>query len=212
MKKNNIRFISGLSALLVLASLTGCSSRKKIEKLSNEFMLANEQIENIPRYTFHYETDTFDVQGEIDKLGISNNCYFPREMYKVIRYIDYNHIERIGIVKVIHCYDAGIDKKVESEHYEVYDVFNNNYIFSYNKNNEIDSSEVLDLMFLGDIDNIRDIVISKGMDSMYTDSVLSMINDRNSLLLSNVAEVYVLLVNSSNRLRNNIMQLKMGNY
>jgi len=163
-----------------------------------------------PEIDLHYDTDTIDEEEEISKLGIIEDEINPTIMYKAIQYVDRNQIERIGIVEVHIKFNVNENKNIESEYYEVYNVFNGDYLFTCENFDYISNNEVLYLMKYGNLDSLKDIVIRKGMNKYYVESVFSSIKDKNNLSLSEVARVYVLLVNSSNRL-NNEMQLKMSN-
>lgn len=205
------RIYSGIAACILTFSLTsGCSLKKEEVKETESSLEIHEPVLE-EKYVFHYETDTIDAQSEIDKLGIIKDESLPKDVYKVIRFIDNNHFERIGIVKAYVKYNTNENGEVVSEYYEVYDVFNNNYLFTCDNLDDIHTDEIYYISSYDKLDKLRDIVISKGMDETYTDSILSTINGRNNLSLSEVAYVYVMLVRSNNRLDNSNIQLKMSN-
>jgi hypothetical protein len=216
--KNNTktRIISSLAALIVMLSLTsGCSKINESEKESEESDTTNIEIVQTTNepviYELHYETDTVDVDSEIDKLGIVDDESYPRNVYKVIRYIDNDHYERIGIVKAYVQYKVDEEKNVVSEYYDVYNIFNNEYLFTCDNFDNVSNDEVFYLTSFDKLDSIRYVVVSKGMNEEYVDSVLATIKGKNNLSLREVAYVYVMLVNSNNRLQSNEMQLKMSN-
>ena len=61
------------------------------------------------------------------------------------------------------------------------------------------SSDVISVLDQGDLLDLRDIVIKKGLDSSYAYSVMSDDIKDKTLSTYDVARMYVLLVNSNNR-------------
>lgn len=213
MNETSKKFLYSIAAILLAYNMTGCMEEdtEKEQVTFNPSNYIHESVEEKkPEIELYYDTDTIDEEEEISKLGIIEDEINPTIMYKAIQYVDRNQIERIGIVETHIKYNVDENKNIESEYYEVYDVFNGNYLFSCDNFDFISNDKVLYLVSYGSIDKLKDIVIKKGMNRDYVESVYSSIKNKNSLSLSEVARVYVLLVNSTNRL-NNEMQLKMSN-
>jgi hypothetical protein len=202
-----------LAVIITASSMSsGCETRSSENEkvVFNPSNYIHESVEEVPRVELFYESDTVNVEDEVNSLGITYEENMPRMIYKAIQYVDRDGIERIGIVKVYVKYSIKEDR-IESEYYEVFDVFSSKYLFTCDSFDHISNKEVLYLISYGKLDTLKDIVINKGMDKEYVEKVFSTLKDKDNLSLSEVAEVYVQLVNSENRLKNEDMKLKMSN-
>ena len=98
------------------------------------------------------------------------------------------------------------DKKIVDTNYNCCNAFNGDLILRVHdiKNiKDFESNEVYYLMEYGSLLGLRNSVISKGLDKTYAYNVLSDGVYNKSLSLYDVARIYVLLVNSDNRVETN---------
>lgn len=210
MTKTRLRFISTLAAFLfVITTYSGCTLDKdKSDNTESSYYV--EAVSEVPRVQLHYETDTIDLEDEINKLGIREDKVLPKSVYKAISYIDSDHIERIGVVKIYLRYIVE-EGEVVGYYYDVCNVFNDYFLFSCDSFDDVHNEKVIKLNKIGKLEELGDIVAEKGMDTGYVQSVVARISNKDSLSLREVAEFYVSLVNSFNRIQNKPdMQLKIS--
>lgn len=207
-KKKKLQLLSLSAALVMMCSLGGCS--KNVSNTNNnesEEAVIEEVVEEPVRYEFHYYNDTVDIEEAINGLGINKNDSFPYDSYRFIRYVDYDNHEMFAIVIGYVNYITDEEGHITDTVYYYYDAFNGEFMFGtrdYGKEvKSITSDKILYLMDYGKLIDLRECVISKGLDSDYAYSVMG--NDIKSKSLStyDVARMYVLLVNSTNRYEKN---------
>ena len=179
-RKNDIDFGTLGAALLILLGVVGVRmGLNKLVEERNEEASAMEETLNEPThepvvYYLHYENDTVDVEESINSLNISEDKSFPYECYKYIRFVDYDHIERYAIVNVYVDYLTDENKNVTATVYKYVDTFSGRELFTTtdkDKIKEIDNEEVMHLMEYGDLLELRESVISRGLDINYAYSV-----------------------------------------
>ena len=213
-KKKKIQLLSLTSALLVTLSVVGLrisnENKKENEPISNEEFIADVTFDSIEsKYDFHQVSDTYDVDAAIGELGIVENKMLPYNMYKVIRFIDKEHYEKIAVVECYLNFTVDENGNITGYYYDMYDMFTKNYLFStYVYDNtlkinvyDLPSDEVLRVLSYGDLLDLREIALSKGMDENYVDSVATDNIEDRSLLVSEAGRMYVMLVNSYNRVK-----------
>ncbi len=217
------RLISIVSVLILcLSTASGCIGKKENKKTNSELTYEeiidiNNRINALPKYGITYNTDTYDVDKSISDLGIVDNKVLPYDMYKVIRYIDKDNNEIISIVNLYTNFVVE-NNEIISTYYTLVDAFTKNEILTTipDKNGEVildnlyEDSNILKVLDFGELIELRDIVISKGMDPEYAFSIMNDYLTDKSLLVSEVGRMYVLLVNSQNRLHNNFNVLIVG--
>lgn len=211
-KKNQT--IAGLLAGVMVVSGACAYALSKSDKNTEEVIPSTSvtTVTEYPKHEFHYYNDTVDVDAEIDKLNITNNDSFPYNTYKVIRYVDSNHFERIAIYHVYVTFLTDNEGKITDTLYTYQDVFNGEqFLTTTDGLNEhvgdgiienYNSNDVLLILDQGDLLDLRDIVIKKGLDQSYAYSVMSDDIEDKTLSTYDVARMYVLLVNSMNRSTN----------
>ena len=205
-RRRKIQLMSIISAGIVLGSVVSTridvNNRKKDNNSEETFVEETTTYEPIV-YEFHYYNDTIDENEEINKLGIVNDSSSPYNCYKYIRFVDFDSRERYAIVKSYVDYILDEDKKVIDTIYTFVDAFDGKVLFTtkdYRKISEFNSDIIWYLMECGDLLELKDSVISKGLDINYATSVMSSDIEHKSLSIYDVARYYVLLVNSKNRL------------
>lgn len=205
-RRRKIQLMSIISASIVLGSVVSTridvNNRKKDNDSEETFVEETTTYEPIV-YEFHYYNDTIDENEEINKLGIVNDSSSPYNCYKYIRFVDFDSRERYAIVKSYVDYILDEDKKVIDTIYTFVDAFDGKVLFTtkdYRKISEFNSDIIWYLMECGDLLELKDSVISKGLDINYANSVMSSDIENKSLSIYDVARYYVLLVNSKNRL------------
>ncbi len=205
-RRRKIQLMSIISAGIVLGSVVSTridvNNRKKDNDSEETFVEETTTYEPIV-YEFHYYNDTIDENEEINKLGIVNDSSSPYNCYKYIRFVDFDSRERYAIVKSYVDYILDEDKKVIDTIYTFVDAFDGKVLFTtkdYRKISEFNSDIIWYLMECGDLLELKDSVISKGLDINYANSVMSSDIENKSLSIYDVARYYVLLVNSKNRL------------
>ena len=205
-RRRKIQLMSIISAGIVLGSVVSTridvNNRKKDNNSEETFVEETTTYEPIV-YEFHYYNDTIDENEEINKLGIVNDSSSPYNCYKYIRFVDFDSRERYAIVKSYVDYILDEDKKVIDTIYTFVDAFDGKVLFTtkdYRKISEFNSDIIWYLMEYGDLLELKDSVISKGLDINYANSVMSSDIENKSLSIYDVARYYVLLVNSKNRL------------
>ena len=205
-RRRKIQLMSIISAGIVLGSVVSSridvNNRKKDNNSEETFVEETTTYEPIV-YEFHYYNDTIDENEEINKLGIVNDSSSPYNCYKYIRFVDFDSRERYAIVKSYVDYILDEDKKVIDTIYTFVDAFDGKVLFTtkdYRKISEFNSDIIWYLMECGDLLELKDSVISKGLDINYANSVMSSDIENKSLSIYDVARYYVLLVNSKNRL------------
>ena len=205
-RRRKIQLMSIISAGIVLGSVVSTridvNNRKKDNDSEETFVEETTTYEPIV-YEFHYYNDTIDENEEINKLGIVNDSSSPYNCYKYIRFVDFDSRERYAIVKSYVDYILDEDKKVIDTIYTFVDAFDGKVLFTtkdYRKISEFNSDIIWYLMEYGDLLELKDSVISKGLDINYANSVMSSDIENKSLSIYDVARYYVLLVNSKNRL------------
>ena len=208
--KKNQTIASLLASIMVVSGACAYSLSKSDnmeEKIEPKTKITT--IEDYPKYEFHYYNDTVDVESEIDKLNINNNDMLPYNTYKVIRYVDSNHFERISIYHVYVTFLTDSEGKITDTLYTYQDIFSGEQFLTTTDglNDHVgdgrienyNSSDVISVLDQGDLLDLRDIVIKKGLDSSYAYSVMSDDIKDKTLSTYDVARMYVLLVNSNNR-------------
>lgn len=205
-RRRKIQLMSIISAGIVLGSVVSTridvNNRKKDNNSEETFVEETTTYEPIV-YEFHYYNDTIDENEEINKLGIVNDSSSPYNCYKYIRFVDFDSRERYAIVKSYVDYILDEDKNVIDTIYTFVDAFDGKVLFTtkdYRKISEFNSDIIWYLMEYGDLLELKDSVISKGLDINYANSVMSSDIENKSLSIYDVARYYVLLVNSKNRL------------
>lgn len=196
------RLISLLGVITILLSLPGCKKNEETNNTSVSYDTVNEEINAMPKYHFYYENDTYNLEESIDGLGIVNDGFYPYDTYKVLRYIDYNNEEKFAIARCYVDYVKDGNKGVADEIYYYYDVFNGNYLLGTYERRDIktiNSDVVYYLIEQVDLLDLKEIVIRKGLNADYVNSVMSDDIKNKSLSVSEVARMFVLLVNSNNR-------------
>ena len=206
--KNNIDFASLGAAVLILLGVIGLRASlnsKKDVYSEPEVNVIEETTQEpaTPVYSFYYTNDTVDVEASINDLRIYWYREYPYDCYKYIRFVDYDNYERYAIVNVYVDYLTDVDKNVVETVYNYMDVFSGRLLLTTNDKRDIkeyNSSEVMYLMECGSLLELRESVISKGLDTNYAYSVMSDDIENKTLSSYDVARYYVLLVNSKNRL------------
>lgn len=208
-KRKQIQIVSLMSAALVLAGvvLNRISNDREDNKIYEDIVIkekvSDESKEESIRYQFHYSNDTVDVEDEISKLGITNNDSNPYNMYKFIRFVDFDSRERYAIVNGYVDYVFDEENNVLNTIYTYVDVFSGRVMLTtsdYREINEFNSDVIWHLMEYGNLLGLRDSVISKGLDETYAYSVMGDEIKNKSLTQYDIARYYVLLVNSANRM------------
>ncbi len=158
------------------------------------------------RYEFHYYIDTQDIDTEINKLNINNNDYYPFDTYKYIRFVDFEQRERIAIVHILVDFLKDENNNIKDTIYTYVDAFNGNILLATNQNNvpeEYTSDIVKYIMDYGNLKDLKETMISKGLDSNYANSIIYKELFDRSLSTYDAARIYVSLVNSNNRVKYN---------
>lgn len=208
-KRKQIQIVSLMSAALVLSGvvLDRISDNREKNRIYEDIVIEDtikdEPEEEPIRYQFHYYNDTVDVESEISKLGITNNDSNPYNVYKFIRFVDYDSREKYAIVNGYVDYEFDDENNVLNTIYTYVDIFTGKVMFTtsdYKEIKEYNSDVVWYLMEYGDLLGLRESVISKGLDEEYARSVMGDDVKNKSLTASDVARYYVLLVNSANRI------------
>ena len=204
------RLIAFISLLIVLLSLSGCHSKKNEDTKEKDIKEVIAEINNLPKYEFHQVSDTVDVEEAIDSLNIESDDVLPYDVYKVLRYIDMDGYERIPVVKVYLEYVVDENGSVIGEKYSFYDAFSHEYLFTCDDLENIECDNIQYVMSFGKLSDLKKIALSKGMDSSYVEGVFDDSVSKSSLSTSEVARIYVMLINSYNRLNNSdILRLNM---
>ena len=169
-RRRKIQLMSIISAGIVLGSVVSTridvNNRKKDNNSEETFVEETTTYEPIV-YEFHYYNDTIDENEEINKLGIVNDSSSPYNCYKYIRFVDFDSRERYAIVKSYVDYILDEDKKVIDTIYTFVDAFDGKVLFTtkdYRKISEFNSDIIWYLMECGDLLELKDSVISKGLD------------------------------------------------
>ena len=211
MKKNVSvgAFSLGAAALLLagVVSLRCVDNKLQEVREKREVKKTNveEVINEMPRYEFHYYNDTVDVEESVNSLGITKNDSYIYESYRFIRFVDNDHREKYAICVPYVEYEVDEKGEVINTIYNYYDAFNGTFLLSTNDKKTIQSYNsdlILYLMESGKLLDLKKSVISKGLDEEYANSVMGNDIKNKSLNTYDVARMYVLLVNSSNRLEN----------
>lgn len=212
-KNNKQEIASILASVLVLSGAASYALAKEdsanVEVDDNNTYITYDE----PKYVFHYENDTVDVDEAIRELNINNNSTYPYNTYKVIRYVDSNHFEKIAICHIYTSFLTDNEGKITDTIYTYEDAFNGNQLLTTtdglndhvgdHRIESFTSGDVLLIMDQGDLLDLRDIVIKKGMGISYAYSIMSDDIKDKSLSTEEVARMYVLLVKSNNRNINN---------
>ena len=208
MKKKKVDIVSLFGAALILfgASTIGyivSGGSKNEDTNSDEVTIIEDDSSAIIKYGLNYTNDTVDVNESIESLHLYQNNVYPYSSYKYVRFIDYDNNEKYSIVNVFVDFLSDPDKNVVETVYNYVDVFRGRTILSTNDRDKVRdyiSNEVQLLIEIGDLLELRNSVISKGLDIGYAYSVMGDDIVNKSLSAYDVAWYYVLLVNSSNRL------------
>lgn len=210
--KKSAELASFGAALLVLLGVVGIRSNinaKRISEPIEEAVVTVEpqKYEEI-RYIFQYTNDTVDVDESIKSLNISESNDFPYKSYKFIRFVNFDNHEIYAIVNVYVDYLTDVDKNVVETVYRYVDAFSGRVLLTTNDRDDIvefNSDVVQYLMEYGSLLELRESVISKGLNTDYAYSVMDDSIKNKSLSTYDVARYYVLLVNSKNRLEQGYM-------
>ena len=202
-KIKRLQLIS-LSALLLMLHGCGLNPNRTSNKEETNNNGVYEELNN--KYVFHYYNDTYDVESAINRLGITRNDDYPYGSYRYILYLDNSHIERYEIVIGYANYIVNEEGNVIDTIYDYYNAFTNEYVFSTRNIKDINSFEsdkIYHTMEFGKLCELRDSVISKGLDRDYAYSVVKDDIKNKVINTSEAARIYVLLVNSFNRIESN---------
>ena len=123
------KVLAGMVALLVTLNICSCS-HKKYDKNVPTNNSDNYYSSLEPKYIFHYENDTVDVEDSIDRLGLTNNDNMPYSTYKVFRIIDQNNFEKIVITNAYVSYLTDNEGNVINTLYSYVDAFNGELLFT----------------------------------------------------------------------------------
>ena len=210
-KRRKLQILSLGATIMMICGVMGCNTDNKTNNNKEEVAVI-EEVENQNAqviYEPHYYNDTIDIDEAINSLGINRDENYPYDSYRFVRFVDNSSYERFTIVVGYVDYVTEEGKIIDTI-YNYYDAFNGDFIFStrdYRKVNTIESNVIYHLMDYGKLLDLRECVISKGLDSAYAYSVMS--DNIQNIFLStyDVARMYVLLVNSSNRLEKNTQMI-----
>ena len=129
---------------------------------------------------------------------ISSNDCLPYSCYKVLRFIDYNDDEQIRVVKGNVDYEVNENGVITSNiHY--YDAITGQWIITTNRDIEklklenISNYYISSIISFGELSDLRDIAITRGMSEEYAYSILSDNIKSRNLYVRDVAIMYALL-------------------
>lgn len=202
--KNKTKLISLISVMMVLLSLSACKNNSNNNETIDD--TATVVIEQPVAYTPHLVSDTTDVEAAIESLGITEDEMLPYNTYKVFRYINKDGQELIKIVITTVHYVVSDTGAIEGYYFTLNDAFDEHTIYTtpVNKYNKVTfdtlgDGEALYAISYGELGELKEIALSKGMDESYVNRVMPDNLYRATLSKSNVASYYVQLVNSNNR-------------
>ena len=204
-KKNKV--LSFGAAFLLLTGIIGVRGIEKDNSVSKEGVIIEEtQPTPLARYQFYYYNDTVNIDDSIYSLGITYNKIYPFESYRFLRFVDNDHRENFAIANVYVEYVLDENKNVVNTIYNYYDVFNNMLLLSTTDKKDIksfNSDVILRLMDYGNLLELKECVISKGLDQEYVNGVMGSDIKNKELSTYDIARYYVLLVRSDERFENN---------
>ena len=204
--KTKAQLLSLISALTIL---TGCGNKKDNEVVEEKPVNEIHVVQPI-----HIESDCYDVEAEVESLNIVEYDNVLSNVFKVLRFIDKDHYERIAIVKTYVNFYLDDNNNIIGNYYSMYDAFSGEHLFTtaVSKNQTINTSymtnpDIISIISYDKLSSLKTIAISKGMDETYVNSVMPDIDDKQTISTYQVACYYVQLVNSNNRLNN---EYKLG--
>ena len=200
----NKRLLSFLGALLLTVSLSGCSNEKEDEELIEDIDLGD-------KYTFYLESDTYDVDKEVENLGIVNDQLYNYKSYKVIKCIDGYDIGKEYVTLPYVSYIVDKDGNIIDKEYVLYDAFSGTEIIRLKHNGDrktfnMDIKNITPNEFIktiqeeGNLELLKKTAIEKGMDQKYVNKVFNDNIIGKRISVGSVARIYVCLVNKKNRI------------
>ena len=205
--KERIAALGG--AVIILTGCIGCNKNNNKKYLYEETPTVEYSTSLDNKYDFHYYNDTVDVESTVDSLGITNDDSYPYNVYKVLRFVDKDNYERIVITKCDVYFITDENKKITNTVYTYRDAFTGEELLVTNDNigdhihDRVENylSDYVDyIIYQGDLLDLKKIVIEKGLNSDYANSIMSDDINNKNLSLSEVGRMYVQLVNSNNRM------------
>lgn len=169
-------------------------------------IVSNDLI-NYPKFNLEYYSDTTDVMEMVDSLNIESNDLLPFNAYKVLRFIDENNYEKISICECNLNYHLNSDGDIDGYFYDICDMFNKELLLTTNvysnpstmELSNYSNDKINSVISIGNLLDLKRIVLSKGMNEEYVNSIINDDIKDKSLYISDVAKQYVLLINSFNR-------------
>ena len=190
------RLLCGLCASIIVFTSAGCS--KKNESISENI---NEEINSEVDYNPVYPENGYYTEEEYDNLGITDYKTMPYSTYKVLRYIDNNKYERIAIVNTyVNFLTDG--KNLIRKYYNIHDAFSGEFILStydIEFKERFQNDNVNYVISYTDLLGLKKILVEKGLNEEYIDSILDPSIKKKSLNTDDVAFIYLMLVNSNER-------------
>lgn len=203
---NYKKLLCSACAGLLLLTGSGCNSNNNKEEIIKEEENIEEIIpKKIDYYDINYFIDTSRYEEEYDNLRINEYRSLPYNTYKVLRYVDFNNYERVAIVNTYVNFMTDENKNITREYYNIYDAFSGDFLLStydISSGNKYDDGEVYYILSYGDLLDLKDIAESKGLNSEYTDSIMSDDIKRKSITTDEAAFDYLMLVTANERYQN----------
>lgn len=198
--KLKIRIASLAAASIVLTgALIFKTDREEKVINRNKNITYVDEIDESNKANIIYENDTVKITDSIAEFGVTNSSYYPLNAYKLLQYRDKSGYERFSVVLSYIGYSSD-EKGNLIKNYSFVDVFDKTLVMSCNALDfESFASDYVDtVIYYGDLIDLKDIVIRKGLDRDYANQIEKEYINNDMLYTFDAAKYYLYLVNSSN--------------
>lgn len=196
--KIKIASLAAASIVLTGALIFKNDREEKVINRNNNVTYVDE-IDESNKANIIYENDTVKITDSIAEFGVTNPAYYPLNAYKLLQYRDKSGYERFSVVLSYIGY-SNDEKGNITKNYSFVDVFDKTLVLSCDSLDfETFASDYVDtVIYYGNLIDLKDIVIRKGLDKNYANQIEKEYINDGMLYTYDAAKYYLYLVNSSN--------------